>query len=51
MGLRRINSKNGISSIVSAIFYYGTIIGMIRGTNSIKNRVNPLIGLRGLKCY
>ena len=31
-GLSGINSKNGVSSIVSVIFYYGIIMGMIRGT-------------------
>ena len=31
--LRGINSKNCVSSIVSVIFYYETIIGMIRETD------------------
>ena len=47
-GLKGINSKNGVSSIVSAIFYYGIIMGMIRETLRTFNWVNPLIGLRGL---
>ena len=47
-GLRGINSKNGVSSIVSVIFYYGIVMGMIRETLWTFNWVNPLIGLWGL---
>ena len=32
-GLRGINPKNGVSSKVSVIFYYGNIIVINRGTN------------------
>ena len=49
MGLRGINSKSGVCSIVSVIFYYGIIIGMIRETLWTYEWVNPLIGLMGLK--
>ena len=41
-GLRGINSKNGVSSIVSVIFYYGILMGILKW-------VNLLIGLRGLR--
>ena len=31
-GLTGINPKNGVSSMVSVIFYYGIIDGMVRNT-------------------
>ena len=31
MGLRGINSKNGVSTIESVILYYGIVIGVDRG--------------------
>ena len=47
--LRGINSNNGVSTMVSVIFYYGIIIGMIRETVLTYKWVDPLIGLRGLR--
>ena len=48
-GLRGINSKSGVSSIESGIFYYGIIMGMIKETLWSYKWVNLLIGLMGLK--
>ena len=31
MGLRGINSKNGVSTIESVPFYYGIVMGVDRG--------------------